>query len=431
MAHTGYLPQEISSAHKAGATDTLIRSVLCAAVFLVLLVSFHPFPARDQPFEISDTGDVANQIGYSSLFVLLLAWNLTHQPQRLLLLIRPIAVVTLLWFALTVVLSWDPALSARRFAYALITMAIAGMVLLLPRNPRHFGNIMTFVTLSVLLACYYGVMFKPEFSIHQGSDWAEPELAGDWRGLFEHKNEASVAMVIFVFIGLFVARVRGLILGILIVGLSLPFLYLTHSKTAMAAMVLALVISEVVVFSRRPSVGITASLAVLLVLNIISIGSIYLPSIRDLVGLVSDPSFTGRADVWRFAEAAVAERPITGYGFSAFWGTEQVVYGMSGATWANTASHAHNGFLDLALTVGIPGSALVTLWLFVLPLFDYFGSPAEPESAPLKMLFLRLCLFAAYESCFETMFTEVGAYWMILFFAVFGLRLLAKTRVSA
>jgi hypothetical protein len=87
--------------------------------------------------------------------------------------------------------------------------------------------------------------------------------------------------------------------------------------------------------------------------------------------------------------------------------------------------------LDLALTVGIPGSVLVTLWLFVLPLVDYFRSPTEPQSAPLKLFFLRVCLYAAYESCFETMFTEVGAFWLVLFFAAFGLCLLARTRVSA
>ena len=41
------------------------------------------------------------------------------------------------------------------------------------------------------------------------------------------------------------------------------------------------------------------------------------------------------------------------------------------------------------------------------------------------MLFLRICLFAAYESCFETMFTQLGALWLILIAAAFGLRFLA------
>ena len=41
------------------------------------------------------------------------------------------------------------------------------------------------------------------------------------------------------------------------------------------------------------------------------------------------------------------------------------------------------------------------------------------------MLFLQICLFAAYESCFEAVFTHQGAMWMILIAAAFGLRLLA------
>jgi len=49
---------------------------------------------------------------------------------------------------------------------------------------------------------------------------------------------------------------------------------------------------------------------------------------------------------------------------------------------------------------------------------------------PLQMLFLRICLFAAYESCFETMFVQVGALWLILIVAAFGLRFLAVSRTA-
>ena len=41
------------------------------------------------------------------------------------------------------------------------------------------------------------------------------------------------------------------------------------------------------------------------------------------------------------------------------------------------------------------------------------------------MLFLRICLFAAFESCFETIFTQLGAMWLVLIAAAFGLRFLA------
>ena len=435
MAHTGTFPRETFIAPKVGANigaaDMLVRSALFTVIFLSLWFSFHPFPTLDQPMEITDAGDPANQIGYSAFFILLAAWNLTHQPQRLLLLIRPIMIATLLWLAFTVVVSWDPALSMRRFAFALVTISIAGMVLPLPRDPRHFGDLMSAIALIVLIACYLGVMFAPSHAIHQASDIVEPELAGDWRGIFGHKNDASAAMVIFIFTGLFAARMRNAAIGGIIIVLALPFLYFTHSKTSLALLPVVYVMSLVMARMRRPAFGIGIALAVLLGLNIISIGSIYLPPIRSLVdAIMSDPSFTGRADVWKFAEDAVAQRPITGYGFSAFWGTDAVFYGMSGRGWANTASHAHNGYLDLALTVGIPGSILVTLWLIILPMVDFYRAPHDPASAPLKLLFLRICLFAAYDSCFETMFTEVGALWLVLFVAAFGMRFLAVTRVS-
>jgi O-antigen ligase len=430
VANIGYMPQQGFAAERAGPIDMLIRSLLIAAVFLSLWISFHPFPSLVDPLLVTDAGDPLNQIGFSSLFVLLAAWNLTHQPQRLLLLVRPIMIATLLWFALTVATSWDPQISARRFAFGLVTIGIAGMVLLVPKNPRHFSDVLAAVALIVLVACYLGVIFAPELSIHQASDAIEPELAGDWRGVFGHKNDASAVMVLFVFIGLFVARLRSFGLGAIIIALALPFLFFTHSKTAIAALPLAWLVSVAVAHARKPSSGVAIALSVLFGLSFVSVGSLYIAPVRAVVDLVVDPTFTGRTEIWQFAVDHLLQRPITGYGFSAFWGTEQVVYGMTGGSWVNTASHAHNGYIDLALTIGIPGAVLVTLWLIVLPLFDYYRASDAPETAALKMLFLRICLFAAYQSCFETMFTQVGALWLVLFAAAFGLRFMAVTPVA-
>jgi O-antigen ligase len=272
----------------------------------------------------------------------------------------------------------------------------------------------------------------PQLTIHQATDALEPELAGDWRGIFGHKNEAAATLVLFVYIGIFVARLRSVGLGAIIIALSLPFLYMTHSKTALAGLPLAWLVSVLMARAQKPSTGIAIALSLLVGLNLVSVGSIYIAPIRAVVdAILPDPTFTGRTDIWKFAVDHVLQRPITGYGFATFWNTEQVVYGMAGATWANTASQAHNGYLDLALTIGIPGSVLMTLWLIVLPLFDYYRAPEEPANAALKMLFLRICVFAAIESCFETLFTQVGTLWLVLITAAFGLRFLSVSRVSA
>jgi O-antigen ligase len=413
--------------------DTLVRTILLAAVFLMLWISLRPFENLADAQEVTQAGNIANQIGYSLLFILLAAWSLAHQPSRLLLLIRPVFIAALIWFALSVVTSWEPALAARRFAFTLIGIGIAGMVLLLPKNIRHFAEVLAAVVLIVPALCYLGVLLAPQLSIHKATDFLEPELAGDWRGVFGHNNEASATMVLFVFIGLFVARVRSGLLGAAIVVLASTFLLFTQSKTSIAVLPLVLLVSVIMPRIRRPLVGIAFALSIVLAFNVLAIGSVYSEPIRNLLDLVlTDPTFTGRADVWQFVSERLTQRPITGFGFASFWGTPEVVYGMGrNEIWANNAGHAHNGYLDLALTVGIPGAVLGILWLVILPLVDFYRSPRDPSAAPLEMLFLRVCLFAAYASCFEALLLREGVAALFLFTATFGLRLLSVTRVRA
>lgn len=432
MTELGHLPSRNYPLPAGVDSETLTRTILLVGVFLVLWISFRPFPSLADPPTVTEAGNLLNQVGYSMTFVTLAAWCLGHEPRRLMLLLRPILIVTLLWCAFSAVTSWEPSLSVRRFALTLITLGIGGMVLLLPKNVRHFGGAMAAVALIVLAVCYLGVFLAPSLAVHQPTDFLEPDLAGDWRGVFGHKNDASATMVLFVFIGLFVARIRSMALGALIVVLALTFLLFTHSKTPLIGLPLVLIVSTIMAHVRRPIAGILLALSILVAINILSIGSVYFEPIRNLLDMVlTDSTFTGRTEVWQFAVEHMLQRPITGYGFSAFWGTPEVVYGMGDSTiWANTASHAHNGYLDLALTVGIPGSILVALWLVFFPLCDFYRSPHEPAAAPLEMLFLRVCLFAAYESCFETVLVPEGTLALFLFTATFGLRFLSVSRVT-
>jgi len=426
------VPAERHTVGRALDTDSLIRTFLLTAVFLLLWISFRPFESLAEPREVTGVGNIANQVGYSLLFLVLAAWSLFHQPSRLMLLVRPILIATLLWFAGTVVTSWEPSLSARRLAFTLLIIGIAGMAMLLPKNVRHFSDVITAVVLIVLVLCYLGVVFAPSLSIHQSSDFLEPELAGDWRGVFGHKNEASAVMVLFTFIGLFVGRIRGAVVGAVIIVPALTFLVFTQSKTSLAMLPFVLIISTIMARVRRPAIGIAIALSGVAIFNILSVGSIYSEAMRKLLDLVlTDSTFTGRTEVWQFVLDHVMERPITGFGFASFWGTPEVVYGMGGYTiWANTAGHAHNGYLDLALTIGIPGAVLVILWLVVLPLMDFYRSPHERSAVPLEILFLRVCLFAAYGSCFESMLLQEGGAALFLFAATFALRLVSVSRVT-
>lgn len=224
-----------SSERTIDAVDACVRSILFVGVFLIVWISFQPFQSLAQPpIEITEGGSRVNQIGFALVFLLLGGWAFFNDLHRLRVLLRPALVAMVLWFALSVLLSWEPGLAARRLAFALILMAISAIVLLLPRSLRHFSDLIAAAVLIVLALSYLGMLLVPSLTIHQPTDFLEPEHAGNWRGVFPHKNQAGATMVIFIFIGLFVARARSLFIGGLIVALSLTFMVFSYSKTAIA-----------------------------------------------------------------------------------------------------------------------------------------------------------------------------------------------------
>jgi O-antigen ligase len=329
------------------------------------------------------------------------------------------------------VTSWEPALAARRFAFAIVLMGLCAMALLVPKNLRHFSDLMAALVLIVLAACYLGVLLVPQLAVHQATDFLEPEHAGSWRGVFAHKNQAGAVMVLFIFIGLFVARMRSVALGGTIVVLSAIFLAFSQSKTAIGVLPLALLLAAVVARVRRPMFAISLVVTVLFAFNLFSVGTVLFEPVHNLVAaIMPDATFTGRTDIWKLGLDALAQRPLTGYGFSTFFGTEEVVYGLGeNQTWANAATDAHNAYLNLAVTIGIPGMLLTILWVVVFPIVDFSRLPDDPQTRAVRMLFLRACLFGTYASCFESsIFQQVGEVWFFFMTAAFGLRYLSRMR---
>jgi O-antigen ligase len=435
VAKSGLLTSDQFAAEGAVDVDTLLRSVMFIAVFLAVWISFHPFQSlAEAPSQVAAGGDLVNQLSFSGMFLALAAWTAYHEPRRLKLLLGPALFATLAWCALSVVTSWEPTLAARRFAFAVVLMGISGMVLLLPKNVRHFCDLMTAVALIVLAACYLGVALLPQLAVHQATDFLEPEHAGNWRGVFAHKNQAGATMVLFIFIGLFVARMRSRALGGLIIGLAVIFLAFAQSKTAIGIMPLAFALSAIIARGRSPVLGIVLVLIILAMFNLFSVGTVIFEPVHQLVAMVMpDATFTGRTEIWELGVRAVAQRPLTGYGFSTFFGTEEVVYGLGeNATWANAATDAHNAYLNLALTIGLPGVAIVIVWVVVQPIVDYYRRAADPATKTLQLLFLRVCLFAVFASCFESsIFQQVGEVWFLFMTSAFGLRYLSRGRVAA
>jgi O-antigen ligase len=71
-----------------------------------------------------------------------------------------------------------------------------------------------------------------------------------------------------------------------------------------------------------------------------------------------DPTLTGRADLWRYSLTDIADRPWFGFGYEAFWTQSSEPARLIRETVWETAPHAHNGYIDMALYIGILGLAV-------------------------------------------------------------------------
>jgi exopolysaccharide production protein ExoQ len=76
-----------------------------------------------------------------------------------------------------------------------------------------------------------------------------------------------------------------------------------------------------------------------------------------------DITLTGRTDLWRVAMVEIAERPLLGHGYQAFWRIGNPVaedlwraFGIE----SRSGFHFHNFFLSNAVEVGVPGVAAQT-----------------------------------------------------------------------
>jgi O-antigen ligase len=120
---------------------------------------------------------------------------------------------------------------------------------------------------------------------------------------------------------------------------------------------------------------------------------------------------------------------MTGYGFESFWGSSAIQNLPEGKEWAGYASHSHNGYLDTALGMGLPGLALLIVAIVIKPLRDFQAADAGGNNGPLAMVFLRIWLFGLYLSSMESFFLDrADPLWFTFLVAVFGLHYLARFR---
>jgi O-antigen ligase len=407
--------------------ERLVGNFLFLATFLLAWFTASPFPDLSDPklLEPQTSGDLLGQILMLLITGALAAFVLLKRPPLVARVVTVPLAATLVAFAISAALSSYPDVALRRLVLAGFTIFQASSILLLPSGREHFARLLALAAVLILAACYIGVAFFPQYSIHQASDVAEPGLAGDWRGFFTHKNGAGAGMVLLIFFGIFIYRTGNRITGTVVALLAGIFLYFTHSKSPSNLLPLVLLLSYLLPRTRNPLVALAMIVGVPLVLNLLSVGSVMFGPVHDLIAhLMSDPTYTGRNEIWEFALDHVVQRPLFGFGYESFWGMPDLVAEWNYLeSWGYRASDAHNGYLNMAVTTGLVGLGLALWWMVTQPFTDYRRALTQGADRPLTILFMQIWIFALCLGCYESVFFAAGSgFWFLTLAAIIGLR---------
>jgi O-antigen ligase len=419
----------------AAAEVPSLRSILFVAVLVVAWVSLHPFGDLGAADALDLTS--GNETATYALFALFAAVGGSHIWQCDRAALRALKAPALLllgaWLLVSVASSQDAATSAKRFVLLACVSVTCASLFLLPRGRKHLAQLLAIAAAALLILSYGGVMLVPHLAIHQFGDVAEPDLSGKWRGVFPHKNDASAVFSMLVFIGIYIARAGQRHAGIAIALASAIFVLFSGGKSSTLICGFAILLSVAIWRGRRKLTWLLLIATPLILLNLFGLGSVLFPEIGSLASsLPVDASFTGRTDVWRFALAHVPDHVALGHGFSAFWNTASLRFGVEDNTiWAGNASHAHNGYLDAVLAMGLPGLALTLLAFVVAPARDLYRARRRKADAALALMVMQIWLFGIYLSSLESFFFDrANAIWITFLFAVLAIRYLATFRVS-
>lgn len=323
-------------------------------VVFVLLASL-PFLLGDQATRLvsaeqmgmlsAEEGDRTKQILlvilYASMGLLLVTRT---RPASWMALGLPLALLLLLCF---VSVTWSdlPSRSFRRAVAVAGTVAI-GLYAGLRMDEHRLVRVLLVSGAIALLASFAVAAAMPASGL-------DPE--GRLRGVFSHKNSigsfAALCMLALLLASPADRRLRAASWAM--VGLCAVTIVLSDSVTPVVAVLFAL---TVVWLRRRAGTRVATALLVAAMLAglLLPFFAGHLGPLASLIG--RNPEFSGRTHVWLFGIEFLNRSPGLGYGYAAFWsGPAAPIF----QRWSGfPVPHAHNGYLELGLGLGLPGILL-------------------------------------------------------------------------
>lgn len=223
-------------------------------------------------------------------------------------------------------------------------------------------KIMATVFLSAIVTSFLFTLLFPKYGI-----MSMPPHVGAWRGVYIHKQYLGTQMSLMFafFLILFKSEFWRQKRHLTLLGLTLSLFLVLASKSSTGLINILLLSGCIYIFQLRrfrPDI-----LAFIIITTILTLGSIMIYLVENaavIVGFLGkDLTLSGRDQLWGAILEMVNRRPLLGYGYEAFW----YVKGQSslpGLVWnliGWDAPHAHNGLLEILLSLGWIGAGLFGL----------------------------------------------------------------------
>lgn len=334
--------------------------------------------------------------------------------------------VMYLWCTLLILPRWKSTFNAVREAWTILLLPLLVVLSSIwSINPLLTLRRSSFFTLSTIMAIYLGERFTcEEFAelFAQAQCWfitgsiamyfvipakvLDPSHPGAWRGLTVHKNVFGECMAVAVLLLMLTRFRRHRVLQSIFFAASILMLYLSHSVTP--TICCGVVILALPVLRRVARLRINERVFAYAVCGGGTVATVFLitdNSATVLSMLGRDSTLSGRAQLWSLVMESIWKRPILGYGYEAFWeGFQGASRGILESTgWL--VPMAHNGYLDLWLSIGIVG--------MVVYLFLFFGATRRAmkqlrsdRHAIAAWPIAYLCFFALHNLAESTLLTR-------------------------
>jgi exopolysaccharide production protein ExoQ len=257
---------------------------------------------------------------------------------------------------LSVSWSLSPSLSLRR-AIGLLGSVLLAYLLAVRFTPRQMLVLVAFVLGPCMLLSLAAAAAMPSIAV--------TPMTFDVRGIYLHKNVLGWAAALSVIVTAFLVVDRSYGMrktAIVFLGGSASCLILSQSATGLIVTISALVLAWF--FTTYARLRGPSRIAFLLIsLQVVAAVLISLDSflVPLLEALGKDATLTGRVPLWALVDREIGHSLFWGYGYQAFWGPANPEAWRIWAKIGWAAPHAHNGYRDTLLSLGVIGLAALAM----------------------------------------------------------------------